>query len=49
MRPSRNGFEAPANLVERQQNAPGDPESGEARESQHPITMIRGVCPASAK
>jgi hypothetical protein len=23
--------------------------SGETRESQHPITMIRGVCPASAK
>jgi hypothetical protein len=31
MRPSRNGFEAPANLVERKQNAPGDREIGSVK------------------
>jgi hypothetical protein len=31
MRPSRNGFKAPANLVERKQKAPGDPEKGSVK------------------
>jgi hypothetical protein len=31
MRPGRNGFEAPADVVERKQNAPGDPEIGSVK------------------
>jgi len=31
MRPGRYGFEAPANLVERKQKGPGDPEIGSVK------------------